>query len=504
MMIYTAEIQAYDPGTSSVITYRYATGTFMDSGTIYEPRLVAAPRYSRSIRTSLIGGTATELSFGELRLLNGDGALDGMRADYFDGRKVTVKYGDSAAAYGTFTTVLIAKMGGIAYEGDFISIRLRDRLPELDKVFSDLVYGGTNALPNGVDGTADDIKGQYRPRPLGIVSLMAPVLVNTSLLIYEISCKQCDYVANVFGGGSYLGRGSDYTSISDMQSNQPSSGTFRCYYSATGTYVRLGSTAFGQLTAMVFEKWAHTSVSAAGILSRMFSELSWVAGTDYVSADLTTLDQACCGPLGLLVQPEETIASLIDRIAGTVGAWWGFDTQGRFIVKRLEFGTSVATLTSVQLKDMEGQATDDEVVWRITIPGDRNYAVQAKESLAGIVQANAARVAWYGTETRDQKSELTSVKTERLTATEQRHEGYFHAISQAQAESKRRLDLFRVRRDTNTARLLGYSSYSGAIDLGVTVTVQSNELGYSSGRDMIVAGIDVDLEADAADLILWG
>lgn len=503
-MIYTAEIEAYDPDTSGVVTYRYATHTYIDGSTIYEPRMEKAPRYARSMRTSLVGGTSTELSFGEIRLLNGDGGLDAMRADYFDGRKVTIKYGDSASAYGTFATVLIARIAGIAYEGDAISIRLRDRLPELDKVFSTAVYGGTNVLPNGLDGRPDDIKGQYRPRPLGIVSLMAPVMVNTSLLIYEISCKQCDYIGNVFDAGSYLSRGSDYSSSSDMQTNQPASGTFRVLYTSTGTYFRLGSTAYGQVTAMVFEKWAHTSVSAAGILSRIFGELGWSAGTDYVAGDLTKLDENCAGPLGLLVQQEETIASLIDRIAGTVGAWWGYDLQDRLIIKRLEFGTSVATLTSVNLKDLEGQSPDDPPIWRTVVPGDWNYAPQEKSSLAGIVQLNAARTAWLGLESRNQQAQLTSVKTSRLTATEQRYDGAFHAISQAQAESTRRLNLFRARRDLNTCQLQDYASYSGVIDLGATVTLSTSELGYSSGRDMIVIGIDVDLDADTADLTLWG
>jgi hypothetical protein len=501
--IYTAEIQAYDPGTSGVITYRVATHGFVDSGTIYEPRIEKLPTFSRSIRTSLVGGTSTELSFGELRLLNGDGGLNAMRDDYFDGRKITLKKGDSAAAYGTFTTVMIARIAGISFEPGYVSVRIRDRMPELDKVFSDKVYGGTNSLPDGVDGRPDDIKGQYRPLIYGIVSNIQPVLVNTSKLIYEVACKSVAHVRNVFGGGAYLGRGSDYSSISDMYNNQPSPGTFRMMNDSTGTYIRLGSTPYGKVTCMAFEQWSSNLVCANSLLQRIINEWD-VSGSAYDISDLLTLDQKSGGPIGINVQPGETVASLIDRICGTVGAWWGFDLSDKIRVKLFDFGTSVAALTAVQLRDIEGQASDEEIPWRITIPGDWNYATQAKSELAGIAQENTSRVGWLTNETRDQIAENTTIKTQRLTAREQRHDGYFTAISQAQAEATRRLGLFGTRRDVVTAKLMDYASYAGAIDLGVTVTVQHSEIGYTSPRTMIVTGIDIDLDANTADLTLWG
>jgi hypothetical protein len=503
--IYTAEIQAYDPGTSGVITYRVATHGFVDAGTIYEPRIEKLPTFSRSIRTSLVGGTSTELSFGELRLLNGDGGLNAMRDDYFDGRKITIKKGDSAAAYGTFTTVMIARIAGLSFEPGYVSVRIRDRLPELNNVYSDKVYGGTNSLPNGVDGRPDDIKGQYRPAVWGIVSNMQPVLVNTSKLIYEVCCEGAEHVRNVFGGGAYLEKGSAYSTESDMYSNQPAPGTFRLYQSGSACYFRLGSTPYGKVTCSVFKHIANSNfVAAAGMLELILLQRSFVSGTDYNASDFTTLKQKSNGPLGIVVQPGETIASLIDRICGTVGAWWGFDLTDQFRVKLFDFGSSVAALTAVQLRDIEGQASDEEIPWRITIPGDWNYATQAKSELAGIAQENTSRVGWLTNETRDQTSENTTIKTQRLTAREQRHDGYFTAISQAQAEATRRLGLFGTRRDVVTAKLMDYASYAGAIDLGVTVTVQHSEIGYTSPRTMIVTGIDIDLDANTADLTLWG
>ena len=92
MNIYLVEIDAYDPDTSSVVQWRSCTGQgYVDSGTgnMYEPRLLKLPVFSRSIRSALIGGRS-EVGYGEAQLANGDHSLDGMRADYFDGRTFTL------------------------------------------------------------------------------------------------------------------------------------------------------------------------------------------------------------------------------------------------------------------------------------------------------------------------------------------------------------------------------------------------------------------------------
>jgi hypothetical protein len=310
---------------------------------------------------------------------------------------------------------------------------------------------------------------------------------------------------NVFDAGAYLTRGSAYSSQSDMETTAPSAGYWRYWITSTGAYFRLGSSPFGSITACVAEKWTHTQISAAGILSRIFSSLGWVAGTDYVSTDLTALDQKCCGPLGIQVEAGETIASLIDRICQTVGAWWGWDSISRFRVGRLEAPTSpVTALTDVVLRGMQGQALDDEIPWRIVIPADRNYAVQNKSNLAGIVQSNLARVAWLEVETRDQKAEDATVKTKHLTATEQTHLGGFAAISQAQAETTRRLTLLSARRDVVAGMLEGWSDYSATIDLGTCVTVQSDQVGYTAGRDMVLVSATLDYGENSADVEFWG
>lgn len=498
MNIYLAEIEAHN-GTS-VVTLRYTSGAGYDnSGTFYEPRLIQPARLQRDARSALLGGRASQ-SYGELLLTNLDGGIDALADYFFDGRTLTLKYGDESAAYGTFATVLVATIESVGFESEQVSVRLRDRASVLDVPFSSVKYAGSNSLPNGIEGTSDDIKGQYKPRIFGRIALMSPVMVNTSKLIYQVNAAEIDTIVNIYDAGAYLTRSTDYSSQADMEANQPTSGTFRIW--PAGGCFRLGATPYGAVSCVVAEKWDHTQISAAGIILRILTELGWTSA-DYVAADFTTLNQKCCAPLGVVIDQGETISAIFDRICATVGAWWGFDALNRFRVGRLDTPSSPAlTLTDTIITNLERQPPDEQAVWSVTVQADRNYAVQDRKSLAGIV--SDARAAWLSAETRDQKAENAAIKTTRLLAEDRSYPSLFCSISQAQAEATRRLNLLSVRRDTVTLTVLGAGDNLASIDIGSAVTLQSAQLGYSAGRTMIITGIALDFETDTADLTLWG
>lgn len=498
--IFLAEIQAYDPDSSSVVTWYFSSGQgFNNAGQFYVPRIENPALYKRSMNSAL-GGKVTN-SIGELTLINPDGALDAIGNDYFDGRTLTLKYGDSTKAYSTFTTILKATIESVALESTRISVRLRDKSTTLDKPFSTTKYGGTNTLPTGVDGTPDDIKDQSKPRIFGRIALMQPILVNTSKLIYQINDGAVDSIVNVFDGGAYLARSSDYLSLSDMYAYDPPEGTFRSLPSL-GLF-RLGSPPVKQLTACVAEKWTYTQNTAAGIIQRILTELGYTSA-DWVAADFTTLNQKNAGSIGVIVQDSETTASLIDRICSSVGAWWGFDAVGKFRIGRFDAPStsSVATLTDNVIIEAERQPESQLPNWRTTIHCDNNYVPQNKNALAGVVPDS--RASWFVNASRDQKSENSAVKTTRLLAEEVVYDSNLNGISIAQAEAARRLNLFSVRRDVVTLTIANPQDYYSTIDLGSVVLLQSERLGYGSGRYMTVTSLSVDYQRNTFDLILWG
>lgn len=498
--IYIAELQAFDPATSSVITWRFASGRgYNNGGVFYEPRIEQPATLSRSMGGG--AGGRTQLSYGELTLVNTDGGLNAMSGDYFDGRTLTLKRGNPEMPYNTFTTILVATVESVAMERERISVRLRDKAITLDQAFSTVKYAGSNVLPNGIEGTADDIKGQSKPRIFGRIALMQPILVNTSKLIYQVNNGAIDDIVNIYDAGAYLTRGADYSSQGDMEDNAPNSGTYRIW--TGGGCFRLGSSPYGQVSACVVEKWAYNQCSAAAIIQRILTEKGYGA-SDWVGNDFILLNQKNAGSLGLIVGDEETTASLLDRICQSVGAWWGFDSLGRFRVARLDAPSGVAavTITDDTILELERQPETELPLWQTTLKADINYVVQDKKSLAGVVPD--FRAAWFENESRDQKAESASVKTQRLLAENQTYDSVLNGISQAQAETSRRLALFSARRDTVTLTIANPHEYYSSLDLGAVVNLQTRRLGYDAGRLFTVTGAAIDYQANTLDLTLWG
>lgn len=499
-MIYLAELTAYDPDTSAVVTYRFSSGTGYDNaGTFYAPRIEQPARFSAAMGDGT-GGKAS-ITLGELTLVNNDGGLNAMADDYFDGRTLTLKIGNQTDAYASFTTILIATIESVAMERERVSVRLRDRARLLDTPFSEAKYAGNNSLPLGIEGTADDLKDQYKPRILGRIALMQPTMVNTSKLIYQVNNGAVDAIINVFDGGAYLSQGADYSSQSDMETNAPGSGQWRACPSL-GCF-RLGSTAVGQVSCSVAEKWTYTQNTAAGLIQRILTEKGYTSA-DWTAASFTALDQANAGSLGLMVQPGETTASLIDRICESVGAWWGFGTNNRFSVGRFDApsGSPVATITDDDIIQIERQPENTRPQWRTTLRADINHAVQDRKSLAGVVPED--RAAWFEKAYREQKTEASALKTSRLLAEEVTQDTAFNGIATALAESARRQALYSVRRDVVTVTVANLDNRLSAVAIGAVVSVVSNQLGYSGGRLMRVIAAGYDYQRSLIDLTLWG
>ena len=510
--IFLVEFDGYDPDTETVITHRFCSGEgYQDGEDWYEPRLIQPATFSRSINTAELGGRQS-ISYGETLLANTDGILDYLVDDYFDGREMRVYYGREDGPRERFVMLLRAQISAVAVEVRQVSIRLRDRAVTLDKPFSTAKYGGTNVLPAGVDGTPDDIKDQTKPVIYGRVALMEPVLVNTSLLIYQVNNGPAE-VVNVFDGGAYLAReDNDYSSEVELtdENDDPRPGYYKVW--PAGGYLRLGGRPFSTLSVSCVDSWNAREISAAGLLRRIIEDaaeqrpdtLQPRTAADWHHFDLQKLDEDNGASLGVVVQPDETTLSLLDRICATVGAFWGFDALGALRVIRFEEPSETADLEVDPWETIEAEREPEAQVpfWRVTLKADQNYAVQDKTGLAGVVPAD--RAAWLGNQWRDSKAEDTDIQSTRLLAEEATYETLFNGIGPAQAEAERRLALFGVRRDVLTLTLPQPSFYGDALDLGKTLKFTADRFGYGAGKNFLIIGIALDYARDRVDLTLWG
>ncbi len=247
--LYVAELTAYDLVGEVTTTLRYATRGFVTTpsetpantpfdGVIQQPLNVRRHAFR-------LGATSgqSEVGYGDLLLENGNGDLDALVTDYaFDGRAITMRRGLVGAAYpGGFTTVFVGTMEQAEVDRDVVKIRVKDKAFALDVPLQTTLYAGDNVLPDGLEGTADDLKGKRKPLVFGTAKNVAPPCVNTSKLIYQVSDGPVALVGAVYDAGIPLIL-TDWpapTTVSAFSGGQISG---RLYSPRLGLYVVVGYT----------------------------------------------------------------------------------------------------------------------------------------------------------------------------------------------------------------------------------------------------------------------
>jgi hypothetical protein len=423
--------------------------------------------------------------FGETTLINADGALDHL-ADYaVDGRPMTLYRSDAAG----MIAALSGTVSRLAHERGLVSIKLRDPLEPLKTPHPMETYAGDNVLPDGLEGTDDDIGGTPKPVVFGQVRNAQPVQVNTALLVYQVSARADCIIVSCYDRGTPLVRGSDYASADEMQSIAPNAGSFRAWQG----YVRLGAAPAGEVAVD-----ADTSAPNAGdVASQLASERGWSVDAGDVAA-LNAL-----GAVRLFVSGETTTLDLLDSIAVSVGGYLTVDSVGTLHLSRLEAPASpVVTLRDYEIIDISRSATgagDNGLpIHRVTLNADRIEATQA--DLSGSV--SAARRARLAQKTRPATAKRPATLSRHPLSGEITIDSLLADRAQAQAVADDLVELLGVRRDvvTITARL----DHLAGIDVGRCVEVVTPRMGYSDGRVLLVTGYRFDAELGEIELNLWG
>lgn len=510
--IYLAHVKAWN-GTSETTLYFsssfYVTGTTnLPTGgaahTWYDPRIQQPALMRRDCWSKGTTGGESTIGYGTLDLSNADGGLDYLIDWGLDGRTITLLVGEvQQGGTPTWTTVLSGTMAPPEVTRTQVRLRLRDRQASLDKPVCTNTYAGTNALPNGLEGEAGDIKGRRKPKLFGQVFNLAPICVNTSRLIYQVNDGAIVTVDAAYDKGSALTKGADYTSQSDMETNAPAAGTYRVW--PAGGYFRLGNGLQGLLTCDVTQGAAAANRTAAQIIKTIATTSGGLTGADISSADVTALDTAQSGVIGLYFDNDTTCRAAIDRASNAVGAWWGFDRTGILRMQRFDApsGTPAITLTEGEIIKIDRMSTEDGGVpfWKVTLNYKRNLVTQESDLAGGVT---AARRAAISQEWRSVESSDATVKTSRLLAQEIVFDSDLIDPTVAATECTRRLNLYKVQRHRYELRAAIDAAAITSIDLGLVVRLLHSRFGMSSGKDFRVIGYKIDLRLNIADLTLWG
>lgn len=446
-------------------------------------------------------GGGTKLEAGEIVLANIDGQLDSWLNYSFDGRPVVIRTGAGGGYPGAFSTLLMATAESIDAASGQIVIRIRDKQYLLDRPVRTVLYGGTNVLPDGIDGLPGDLKGKARPAAYGRVFNVSPPHVNTSRLIFEVG--PCNSVDAVYSNAAALTAGAVYTSLVDMIANAPSAGGFRAW--PAGGYFRLGSFSAEQITADVTQGATAAGRTVAQVVSTIALEAG-LSAMEVSAGDVAALDAIAAAEVGIWIDDSTTsFASALDQVIVSVGGWYSFDQAGVLRMGRLAApeGDPVVTLYEYDLLDIpERRApTDNGIpIWSATVNHTKCWTVQT----SGLAGSAAARSGFVGKERRSSNAPDPAIKNQWLLAGKLEVDTLLTTTADGDAEAARLLALHKTRRDIFEVSVNIGLLAETPLRVADLVAVQLDRYGMGAGRLFRVIGISFNLAEQSAKLSLWG
>jgi hypothetical protein len=507
-MIYIVEITAAIDAAGTTTVLRYASKPYTTKptdtpvNTFYDDRITNPASISRSLYSNGTTSGASRVNYGAVELSNVDGGLDSILKYSFDGRSLVIKIGNEGDAYSAFTTILNGTMEQVEFTFSKVTILARDKLAIVDMPLQTTLYAGNNALPDGVEGVADIAKS---PKPLlyGQVFNIAPIMVNSSKVTYQINDGAIQSVGNVYDKGIALTAGADYANVATLHAASPASGTFiTCL---TLGYIRLGAVPTGLLTCDATQGAASSNRTVAQILKTMALKAG-IASGDINASDVTALDTANNSVIGIWIDGADSAMVAMDKVAQSIGAYFGFDALGSLRMGLFTTPTGSATLeidinNILSIEHSRTNDTDKGIpAWRVNLSYQKNYSVQDFD-LAGAV--TAARRSVLSLSALTKSAEDTAIKTQYTLAPTIEKESLLVDATAAQTEATRLLNLYKTSRDLYTVTI-ALDLTTTLPDLNNVVNITMNRFGLNSGKLFKIIGIESDYSKNRATLTLWG
>jgi hypothetical protein len=483
------EVNCYS-GAAEVTRYLSTHGFTTEPGDTpanqwYDNRLVGSPMFS-SRMSEVFTGRST-VSWGELEIDNSDGDLDNWLDDNWDGREIIVKLGDPDWTYSQYGTILTGTVERLEVVNDStLQLVVRDRQKDLDiPVQSNLLTSGERA-------------GEPVPLCHGRVRNITPVNIDASTLTYQIHDGAVSDITAVYDNGAQLALSTDSCATGGYTKDL-SSGKITLCSSPVGTITCDADGANPSAT------WLTT---AGEIMDDLLDRIGPLSSADIDATALAALDTDAPYTLGLYIRERRNLLDVLDDIANSAGAYYGFKRDGVFsaAVFTVPAGSPVITLDNIEtLYDLEIDLGDPPI-WRQRLSHERNWTLQQGDGLAACVGTASCPngehpIDWLSEQYRTVSSEDTSIKTAHLLARDpDAKPTLIDTSANATTEAARLLTLHKVPRvrSTTTAFCGPYQ-----VDMGEEVTLQDDRFGLSAGEDCRVVGITEQWLENIIELELW-
>lgn len=512
-LIYLATWRVYNPDLPGEQTLYFSSGhrgyrskpTDTPASQPFTPRLQQPAKIRRTMFSEGSSLGETRIALGEMIYANVDGGLDYLLRYGTDGREITVYIGPEDGSFPTdFKEVGIFTSEQVDIDETQLRVRLRDRQYETKRPVQRNLYLGNNVLPDGLEGTADDLEGKPKPLTWGRRYNVTGFMVNTARLIVQWHDGAIHDLPEVFDKGKPLTRGADYTSQADMEANIPAAGTYRAWLG--GGMARLGSNPEGTVTANVVEGATAAARTVGQIYKRILIH-SGVPAADIDDAAINILDTAFPAEAGIDVGQAQSTAEVIQRLTyGAIG--WGQNAAGLFTIWRLTAptGTAVATFKAATMSRLKRVTANEPggglPARRVVVGYARNATVQEGDALAATVPQD--RRAWLANEYRTVAVGDDAVAVAHLLAPTLHFETPLAYEADAAAEANRLFTLRRVQRDRFEARVKLDHENPQLVTLGSEVKIVYDRYLLQAGRNFVVVGMEPDLRRGILELTLWG
>lgn len=454
---------------SGVVTTRYLSSRGYNTGasdtpanTNYMARVSGGIKFTRSL--SLEGSVS--LSFGDIELINADGALDNWLDDYWVNRPITVLVGDPSWARSDFRTLYNGTITGIdSRKRDRVNLKIGDLLQRLNTVVSEAKLDDTSLQDDNL-----------LPLCFGECHNITPLLVDRTVNRYMVHNGAIESIIEVRDNGV------------------PVSFTANL---ALGTFT-LSAAPAGTITASVQGAKFTTFDSGSAIYRNSIGDIIYTLMTTYGTASIRPLgsdiDSAGLGAfrshaVGIYLDSRTNVLEACNRLASSVGARLYVTTAGKISLVRLTlpYGGSTAP---VGVNDMTDRSLEIKQVVDVVASSKvgycKNYTVQ--DSLTtGIVQEHAALYAeeWL-TQT---ATDATAASNYNLYTDPVMVETCLLRMDEAVAEANRRLNIYNVpRRLMKFVGLPHMLSYS----LGSYITLTHPRFGLSGGKVGQITSVAID------------
>lgn len=442
------------------------------------------------------------LEVGEIIVLNGDGEYDAWKDYSFDGRPLVIRRGAGGHYPADFEDIFAGTVASVVVTLSKVVIQIKEKAAVLDVPVLTTKFAGTNAGPVGLEGTGDDLKGRVKPRVYGRVLNIAPPCVNPSKLTFQPSDRGLGAVVKVYDRGVELTAGANYATSALLTAATIASGSYATCL-AEGLF-RLGSSPTGIITCDVDEKATDAEMTVASIMRRMVADLA-LSAAEVDDQEFAELNAVAPYMAGVWINDEATFRETFDVVAGSVGAWHGFDTAGVFRTEQLN-APGAPDFDVIQAEVLQGfergvADRDGVPVWQVTVRYRRFYETQTTD-LAGSVTAERRAALAEGF--RSVTVEAPSVKHQFKQAGELIVDTYLTSGADAEAEATRLLALHKIRRDLFDVPLDAEALDQNAMQIGATGRLTHSRFGLSAGRNLRVLGRRLELGRKSVRLKMWG